>query len=59
MEMLSQWVEGTKITTDEQNFVCIGLEQMRYKIPKSIIASKELSIVAKVAAIAVLPHGWH
>ena len=52
--MLSQWVEGRRTTAEEWNFVCIRLEKMHYKIPKSVIASKgcELSMVVKVAAIA-------
>lgn len=51
--MLSQLVEGTKTTAKAWGSVCIGLEQMYYKIPESGIASQdcEMSIVVKVALL--------
>lgn len=57
MEVLSQRVEGTK----RMELCCTGLEWRYYKIPQSVIASKghKLSTVVKVAATAVLQHGWH
>lgn len=53
MQTLSLLVEETKTTTNAWYSVCIGLEQMYYKIPESGIASQgcEMSIVVKVTLL--------